>query len=325
MNRKIRLKTLLLILTVSLAAAGCVSAQPAEDTPSPSAAQEELDALKEENQRLQQELEELKNSQTEAEEEEEVPAAEEPAEPPAEEVAQPAAPTATAPAANTQKARSGKGPLAKYTVNVFDSTTPTASVTGKLYNGQAAYVFSSASGDVIGTIPDSELGIIIRQEGLSYAEADEQKAWFVKQFNVYRGLDGGEVESSAPSGGSSSSSEIDIEEFRKEVIRLTNIEREKAGLEPVTADDTAMEYAQIRAEELSVKFAHTRPNNESKIVDGLTFMENAARGQTSPQAVVNSWMKSDGHKATLLGEYVDYGNRIGVGCYQDGNGTIYWI
>ena len=136
--------------------------------------------------------------------------------------------------------------------------------------------------------------------------------------------DGGSYESgSGSTGGSSSSSDIDIDEFREEVIRLTNIEREKAGLDPLVEDSTAMEYAQIRAEELTVSFSHTRPNGESKIVDGMSFLENAARGQTTPEDVVDSWMNSEGHRAALLRDYSDYGNRMGTGCYVE-NGTIYW-
>lgn len=233
--------------------------------------------------------------------------------------------TSTPPAT---QASSGKGPLAKYTVNVTDPDTPATHVVGTTINGKDAYYFYSSSDKIVGNIPMDYIAQIIRENGLSYAELDEQKAWFVENFNIYRGLDGGEYESSSGSSGSTSSSssnDVDIEAFCEEVIRLTNEEREDAGLEPVVADDTAMEYAQIRAEELSVKFSHTRPNNESKIVGGLSFMENAARGQTSPEAVVNSWMNSDGHRATLLGDYSDYGNRIGVGCYQDDSGTLYWI
>lgn len=199
-------------------------------------------------------------------------------------------------------------------------------VTGKLYNGIAAYVFTSADGTVVGTIPDSELSQILWDNNLTQAEDDEQKAWFVENFNIYRGLDGGSYDSGSgsTSGGSSSSSDIDIDEFRDEVIRLTNIEREKAGLDPLAEDSTAMEYAQIRAEEISESFSHVRPNGQSSDYDGLYFMENIASGSKTPQAVVNGWMNSSGHRATLLSDYSEVGNMIGVGCYQAENGTIYW-
>lgn len=338
----------------------------AENSSSSSVTTEELQVLQEENEKLKQELAELKgeSSETEGEEsKEEVETessttskpAEKPTTPPANTQApaannnsssaaatkpnnQAAKPQAEKPAANNtqtaakpqtpapQKTSTGKGPLAKYTVNVSDSSTLAVKVVGETLNGKSAYYFYSDSGKLLGNIPMDILTTIIRENDLSYAEADEQKAWFAENFNIYRGLDGGSYEggSGSAGGGSTSSNEIDIEEFRQEVIRLTNKEREKAGLEPLVEDSTAMEYAQIRAEELAVSYSHTRPNNQSSSVGGLYFIENGAKGSATPEAVVNSWMNSDVHKATLLGDYSDYGNRFGVGCYQAENGKLYW-
>lgn len=212
-------------------------------------------------------------------------------------------------------------------MNVYDSATPAVKVTGKLYNGIAAYVFTSADGTVVGTIPDSELSQILWDNNLTQAEDDEQKAWFVENFNIYRGLDGGSYESgSGSTGGSSSSSDIDIEEFREEVIRLTNIERENAGLEPLIPHETAMEFAQIRAEELAEVYSHKRPNGDSSgMYSHYTFGENIAKGSTTPEAVVNGWMNSAGHRAAILDDVSNDDNTIGVGVFQADNGTIYWV
>ena len=226
-----------------------------------------------------------------------------------------------------QKTSTGKGPLAKYTVWVKDKTTPAVDVRGRIHEGEAAYVFLSESGEVLGTVPDSNIPLILQQEGLTQAEDDEQKSWFVENFNIYRGLDGGSYEggSGSAGGGSSSSNEIDIEEFRDEVFRLTNKEREKAGLEPLVEDSTAMEFAQIRAKELMEKYSHTRPDGDaSGMYDSYTFGENIAYGQKTPKEVVADWMASPGHKRTMLGDYSDYGNKFGAGCYKASNGTIYW-
>lgn len=331
-----------LALLMLLSMTGCAGTISGEESSGSTVTQEEYDALKEQNEQLQAELDELKGeTDGEAEDGTEPDASGEGEDAsgssasgstPADNASSsaPAQTSSAAPVQQTAPAQtstaSGKGPLAKYTVNVYDSATPAVKVTGKLYNGIAAYVFTSADGTVVGTIPDSELGTIIWENGLSYAEADEQKAWFVENFNIYRGLDGGSYESGSgsTSGGSSSSSDIDIDEFREEVIRLTNIEREKAGLDPLAEDSTAMEYAQIRAEEISESFSHVRPNGQSSDYDGLYFMENIASGSKTPQAVVNGWMNSSGHRATLLSDYSEVGNMIGVGCYQAENGTIYW-
>ena len=109
------------------------------------------------------------------------------------------------------------------------------------------------------------------------------------------------------------------------MIRLTNKEREKAGLEPLVEDSTAMEYAQIRAEELAEKFSHTRPNgDDGTMYSHYSFVENIAMRHTSPEEVVDAWMNSPGHRATILADFSDYGNCIGVGVYEK-NGTLHWV
>ena len=331
----------MLALLMLLSMTGCAGTTSGEESSGSTVTQEEYDALKEQSEQLQAELDELKGeTDGEAEDSTEPDASGEgedasgssasgstPADNTSSSV--PAQTSSAAPVQQTAPAQTsttnGKGPLAKYTVNVTDSSTPAVKVVGETLNGKGAYYFYSSSGKILGNIPIEYLTTIIRENGLSDYEADEQKAWFVENFNIYRGLDGGSYESgSGSTGGSSSSSDIDIEEFREEVIRLTNIERENAGLDPLVEDSTAMEYAQIRAEELSENYSHVRPNNQSASVDGLYFIENGARGSTTPRAVIDLWMNSSGHKATLLGDYNDYGNLTGVGCYVDDTGTFYW-
>lgn len=363
---KKRAFVMLLALAMVLSASGCANTTTEGEPSSSTITQEEYDALKEQNEKLQAELDELKGetdeetesdtesgSSSEAEStstpdgssssstssQSSTPATSGSSQSSAQQSSsQSSAPASTGSQSSAQSqsgsstptpqkttSSSGKGPLAKYTVRVSDSSTPATDVQGELYNGELAYVFYSSSGKVLGTVPDSVISQILWDNNLTQAEDDEQKAWFVENFNIYRGLDGGSYEggSGSTSGGSSSSSDIDIDEFREEVIRLTNIEREKAGLDPLVEDSTAMEYAQIRAEEIADSFSHIRPNNKPSSMDGLEFIENIASGPKTAQAVVNGWMNSSGHKATLLSDYSDYGNRIGVGCYQK-NGKIYW-
>lgn len=357
-----RMITMLLAAVILLSANGCAPApDTAENSSSSSVTTEELQVLQDENEKLKQELAELKGEKQDAEVEGEEPEAEgsttsKPAEKPTTPPANTQAPAAnnnssstaaskpnnqastSKPASNNsqatagtpvpQKTSTGKGPLAKYTVNVSDSSTLAVKVVGETLNGKSAYYFYSDSGKLLGNIPMDILTTIIRENDLSYAEADEQKAWFVENFNIYRGLDGGSYEggSGSAGSGSSSSNEIDIEEFRDEVFRLTNKEREKAGLEPLVEDSTAMEFAQIRAKELMEKYSHTRPDGDaSGMYDSYTFGENIAYGQKTPKEVVADWMASPGHKRTMLGDYSDYGNKFGAGCYKASNGTIYWV
>lgn len=210
-------------------------------------------------------------------------------------------------------------------MNVTDSNTPAVKVTGTTLNGKSAYYFYSADGKLLGDIPTQYLGTIINENGLSYAEADEQKAWFVENFNIYRGLDSGSSSGSSSSGSSSStSSEVDIEEYRDEVFRLVNEAREKEGVDPVVSDPTAMEYAQIRAEEISEKFSHTSPDGTVMQYSHYTFAENIAKGGKTPEDAVNGWLNSPGHRAAMMSDYSSYGNCMGVGVYEK-NGTMYWV
>lgn len=356
-----------LALLMLLSMTGCAGTTSGEESSSSTITQEEYDALKEQNEKLQAELDELKGetdeetesdtesgSSSEAEStstpdgssssstssQSSTPATSGSSQSSAQQSSsQSSAPASTSsqssaqsqsgsstPAPQKTTSSSGKGPLAKYTVNVSDSSTSAVKVVGETLNGKSAYYFYSSSGKLLGNIPIEYLTTIIRENGLSYAEADEQKAWFVENFNIYWGLDSGSYESgSGSTGGSSSSSDIDIEEFREEVIRLTNIERENAGLDPLVEDSTAMEYAQIRAEELAEVYSHKRPNSDaSGMYSHYTYGENIAKGLGTPQDVIDTWMNSSGHRAAILADYSDYGNGFGVGVYKD-NGTIYWV
>ena len=354
-----------LALLMLLSMTGCAGTTSGEGSSSSTITQEEYDALKEQNEKLQAELDELKGetdeetesdtesgSSSEAEStstpdgssssstssQSSTPATSGSSQSSAQQSSsQSSAPASTSsqssaqsqsgsstPAPQKTTSSSGKGPLAKYTVNVSDSSTSAVKVVGETLNGKSAYYFYSSSGKLLGNIPIEYLTTIIRENGLSDYEADEQKAWFVENFNIYRGLDGGSYEggSGSTSGGSSSSGKVDIEEYRDELIRLTNEEREKAGLDPYEVDDVAMEFAQIRAEELSEKFSHERPNgDQTGTYSHYLFGENIAMRQKSPQSVIDAWMGSSVHRAAILSKNTEY---FGVGVYEE-NGTLYWV
>lgn len=116
-------------------------------------------------------------------------------------------------------------------------------------------------------------------------------------------------------------------EFEQEVIRLTNIEREKHGLHPLKMDKKLGEVARKKSVDMMENnyFSHESPTYGSPfdmmVTFGVTYYsagENIARGQTTPKEVVQAWMDSEGHKENIL--YPDY-THIGVGFVQDGN---YW-
>lgn len=121
---------------------------------------------------------------------------------------------------------------------------------------------------------------------------------------------------------------VNAEAMASEVIRLTNIERAKAGRSALIYNASLQRGAMMRAKEISIKFSHERPNGESfttilnECGAGHISGENIAAGQKSPELAVKAWMNSQGHKLTMLNKENLY---IGVGFYQDADGRYYWV
>ena len=116
--------------------------------------------------------------------------------------------------------------------------------------------------------------------------------------------------------------------FAEQVVELVNQERTKAGLNAVTLDQNIASAALVRAKEIETSFSHTRPNGSkfstALTEQGVTFKgagENIAWGQKSPEAVMQAWMNSEGHRANILNARF---TKIGVGYYQNARGTNYW-
>jgi hypothetical protein len=119
---------------------------------------------------------------------------------------------------------------------------------------------------------------------------------------------------------------VDLEVYKREVVRLTNEERVKRGLTPLIADSDMFAASQIRAEELPRQFSHTRLNNTRfyTVLDELGIeyaacSENIAMTPFGPERVVELWMDSDGHRKNILGNYT----KIGVGIAKSAD-NYYW-
>lgn len=116
--------------------------------------------------------------------------------------------------------------------------------------------------------------------------------------------------------------------FAEQVVELVNQERTKAGLNAVTLDQNIASAALVRAKEIETSFSHTRPNGSkfstALTEQGVTFKgagENIAWGQKSPEAVMQAWMNSEGHRANILNKNF---TKIGVGYYQNASGRNFW-
>ncbi len=115
-----------------------------------------------------------------------------------------------------------------------------------------------------------------------------------------------------------------VSAYAKEVVELVNKERAKVGLPALKLDTKASQAAQVRAKEVNSVFSHTRPDGRSCFtalkeagVSYRTAGENIAKGQRTPEEVVNAWMNSAGHRANILGKQF---TSIGVGYSANGNG-----
>lgn len=130
-----------------------------------------------------------------------------------------------------------------------------------------------------------------------------------------------ETPDSGSGGGSSQAS------YAAQVVSLVNAERAKHGLSALTMDSSVTAAAQVRAGELYRSFSHTRPDGRSCFTAlreaGASYSgagENIAYGQRSPEAVMQAWMNSSGHRANILSNKY---TKIGVG-YTVKNGVTYW-
>ena len=121
---------------------------------------------------------------------------------------------------------------------------------------------------------------------------------------------------------------LNTEKFIKEVIRLTNIERQKAGKNSVQENAALDKGAAVRAKECAlVKYSHTRPDGTNantayhEAGAGNIRGENIAVGFRTPKEFVNGVVNSPGHYVTMADSGATH---IGVGCYKK-DGVIYWV
>jgi len=118
-----------------------------------------------------------------------------------------------------------------------------------------------------------------------------------------------------------------VSAYEKEVVELTNAERKKQGLKPLTLDEKLSKVARTKSQDMKDNnyFDHNSPTYGSPFdmmkKFGITYRtagENIAKGQKTPQEVVKAWMNSEGHRKNIMNPNFTH---IGVGYVKDGN---YW-
>ncbi len=115
--------------------------------------------------------------------------------------------------------------------------------------------------------------------------------------------------------------------YEREVLRLVNEIRVQNGRKPLAEHWELSRVARYKSQDMvdNAYFSHTSPVYGSPFqmirAFGLPYRtagENIAYGQRTPQAVVQAWMNSSGHRANILNASYTH---LGVGYVADGH---YW-
>ncbi|WP_047980776.1 CAP domain-containing protein [Ornithinibacillus contaminans] len=137
----------------------------------------------------------------------------------------------------------------------------------------------------------------------------------------------GKPNDQAKEENNSQSQQSALSQFEQKVVELTNQERQKNGLAPLQMDTELSKVAKEKSRDMAANnyFDHNSPNYGSPFdmmkSFGITYRtagENIAKGQSTPEQVVNAWMNSAGHRANILNGNFTH---IGVGYVEQGN---YW-
>lgn len=116
----------------------------------------------------------------------------------------------------------------------------------------------------------------------------------------------------------------------QQVLQLCNQIRSKNGLPALTMNWQLERMGRIKAQDMANNgyFSHTSPTYGSPFQMmksfGISYTyagENIAAGQATPQAVVNGWLNSPGHRANILSKTY---TQIGVGYATGGTYGSYW-
>ncbi|PAV28164.1 hypothetical protein CIL05_18490 [Virgibacillus profundi] len=116
-----------------------------------------------------------------------------------------------------------------------------------------------------------------------------------------------------------------LSQYEQEVVELTNQERAKHGLSALEIDTNLSKVAREKSNDMAANnyFAHNSPTYGSPFdmmkqfgISYSTAGENIAKGQRTPEEVVNAWMNSEGHRANILNGNFTH---IGVGFVEQGN------
>ena len=125
----------------------------------------------------------------------------------------------------------------------------------------------------------------------------------------------------------------DLADIQDSVIRLTNKQRRKKGLDPLRGNRRLHKAAQGHADEMDIVgryLGHDSKNGDGPCdrIDKVKYQwrscrENVASGQPTAKKVVRDWMNSPGHRANILADNIE---EIGIGfSVDDLTNQSYWV
>ena len=191
-------------------------------------------------------------------------------------------------------------------------------VNGYKINANAPAVFESFTPDLVEIVQQDgqTVEINLHGEGDGYLAIHYRSGYeFIYHFVIKKDADDASNQS--------------LHEVAQQVLALVNEERRKVGVAPLTLSAELQSAAAIRAEEITQKFSHTRPDgtNFQTILPNSRYYiagENIAAGNSTAAKVVQQWMNSPGHRANILrSEYTELG--VGYVYKENSQYKHYWV
>ena len=124
-------------------------------------------------------------------------------------------------------------------------------------------------------------------------------------------------------------------EMKKELLVLTNKEREKEGLKPLCLNEKLNKIAQIHSDgqfkcmQLSHSGCPLSKKDKKTLIERIESVdynwksigENVAFGYRTPESVMEGWMNSEGHRKNILNPKF---KELGFGIKGNFDKDIYW-
>lgn len=105
-------------------------------------------------------------------------------------------------------------------------------------------------------------------------------------------------------------------DLSNEIFLEINKYRVANGLKELTWSPDLVTCADVRAEEITRLWSHTRPDGSSwyTVNDSIMYGENLAKGSSKASDIVTAWKNSPSHNANLLKSNFKY---VGISVYND--------